>query len=137
LFGSLYISGSEKDQNPVVSFIRDGTYNITLKVTNQYGTNSMTKAFIVGPNAVDQIPGAQDISIYPNPFTNQISLDASPAFSHDSFIKLFDLSGRLLKTVASADLQNVKIDASDLTTGVYILEIYNEQTLSKRKVIKQ
>jgi len=134
--GPVFILGTSADPNPTVSFLRDGDYTIKLTVTNQYGSNSMTKTLHVGANGISEETQGS-ITAYPNPFTDLLRIESAQQFDKQSTVKLFDLSGRLVKEVPSANQNNIEISTSDLSSGVYILEIYTGKTVAKQKFIKQ
>ncbi len=74
-------------------------------------------------------PEAQEINIYPNPASNKIYIKNNNRL----FVCLFDQQGRLLKQTR----QNV-IAMQDLPTGIYILEIRdNQNKLILRKKIEK
>jgi hypothetical protein len=70
-----------------------------------------------------------DVKVFPNPTTGwfTVTYDNLPAK-----IQLFNMTGRLLKTVEPSDKQTA-IDMSDLMSGIYFLKV-NHQML---KVVKQ
>lgn len=63
------------------------------------------------------------VSIFPNPASGFINVDASAAKSAVRYIKLYDVSGRLVTTVASLQDQKIKLDVNALQSGSYILKI--------------
>jgi hypothetical protein len=71
------------------------------------------------------------LSIYPNPTSNQFSIDTELAISE---ITLFDLTGKtIMKTKQNTNIVNV----TDLTSGIYFIKlIVNERTIIQ-KFVKQ
>lgn len=79
-----------------------------------------------------------DIHIYPNPFTERVTLIASDYF--DSWlIEVYDLTGRKLIEKAYADAAAVTLDeVSNLQNGTYLIKItINGNVISSSTVIKQ
>jgi len=76
---------------------------------------------VTGINTIGSLKEA--ISIYPNPATGAINLDASAAKAPVRYIKLYDISGRLVTTVNSLDDQKIRLDVSALQSGSYLLKI--------------
>ncbi|MCG8574888.1 MAG: T9SS type A sorting domain-containing protein [Flavobacteriales bacterium] len=73
-----------------------------------------------------------EISMYPNPTTNQLNFTGLP----DQFaLSIFDMSGRLVHQ----SLNETSILVSDLETGVYVVDIRDEngQSLYSDKLIKE
>jgi beta-glucanase (GH16 family) len=71
------------------------------------------------------------INIYPNPFTNQISIDAAFVSSQ---ITLFDLTGKELISAKNIDEVNKQIPS--LNTGSYIVRITNNERHFYFKIVK-
>ncbi|MGD0710108.1 MAG: T9SS type A sorting domain-containing protein [Bacteroidales bacterium] len=72
-----------------------------------------------------------NIMVYPNPATNDITIESSPAV-----IELFDIQGQLIKTLAATD-NKTDIDVSAFTNGVYILKVRTYKGIEVRKFIKE
>ncbi len=79
-----------------------------------------------------------DIHIYPNPFTERITLIASEY--HDSWLlEVYDLSGRKLIERSYADAASVTMDeVGMLKNGTYLIKItINGNVISSSRIIKQ
>lgn len=78
----------------------------------------------------------QKITVYPNPTKGEICVEISPLNQEEeNFIRLFDMSGRLLKTVKIAS-ERTYLEISG-TSGAYLLNIHLGKNVSKWKIIKQ
>jgi len=122
------------DQNPSVTYSSTGTYDVSLKVTNNYGTNTVTKTgyLVVTENA--GIPTiSQSIMIYPNPVKRFLNIDAVNFVSNKSVIKIYTVEGKLVKQIAFTN----NVDLSSLSGGMYILELTNNNQISRMKIIKE
>jgi hypothetical protein len=73
--------------------------------------------------------------IFPNPATSKITLLGNDLTNNDN-ITIFDTNGRIVKIQKIKDAQ---IDVSDLTAGLYILSISNNngQSLERIRFVKQ
>ena len=80
----------------------------------------------VGDNLADLI------NIYPNPATTRINLDV-PANIEILSVALYDILGKN----TGATLVNGSIDISNLSRGVYILNVKSDQGTLTQKVIKR
>jgi Zn-dependent metalloprotease len=77
----------------------------------------------------------KDILIYPNPATSSISIELPT--STENPIKLFDLSGSLIKEI-QVDNNFLVTDISELSNGVYFLNFdINGSKITKRLVIQK
>ena len=71
------------------------------------------------------------INVYPNPSKDWIKIDGLTELSN---IQIFDITGKL---ILSQEYQaDDRIDISNLTVGMYILNIRNSEGVSSKKIIK-
>lgn len=73
------------------------------------------------------------IQVYPNPANNFITLKSDIALQH-SKIELTDVTGRLIQTIKSTDLNQTTINIINLNDGIYFLNITFDNT---NKVVKK
>jgi hypothetical protein len=70
--------------------------------------------------------------VYPNPAHDKIFIEINePLQSHS--IKLFDLSGRLVKEISS-EKATTEISVQNLQKGVYIIEMKSESTINRKAI---
>ncbi len=83
------------------------------------------------PANVQGVPGNQPASIYPNPFSNQLNIDADAAF-----VKLTDAMG---KVVMNEAIHAKTINTTNLPAGLYILTLQDKDgnTTERTKLIKE
>lgn len=73
-----------------------------------------------------------DINIYPNPSKDWVKIDGLTELSD---VQIFDITGKL---ILQQEYQiDDRIDISNLTVGMYILNIRNSEGVSSKKIIKQ
>ena len=77
----------------------------------------------------------QDISIYPNPINNGELTISINQFTKNTSLFLYNVNGRALINKKYSDYQNLKLNIDNLSTGVYILKIKTDFSLSKHKII--
>jgi hypothetical protein len=75
-------------------------------------------------------PYAKDISVYPNPATESITVGS--ALIPDR-LEIYDMLGSLVST----GLNSKTIPVSDLSPGVYFLKVYTKSGVSLEKFIRQ
>jgi hypothetical protein len=68
------------------------------------------------------------LNVFPNPFTKEATVQFSTAQSGKVELALYDLQGRLVKKFFAEEavagvLQNVPLDAPNLSNGVYLLKM--------------
>ncbi len=99
-----------------------GKYNFRLKQIDFDGQFEYSD--VVEANV--SIPGKYILdNAYPNPFNPQTTVNFAVAEEQEVRYELYDATGRLVKTlfsgiVEASETQTLRIDASDLTSGIYI-----------------
>ena len=78
------------------------------------------------------------ILVYPNPATNLININIVNGMQGNYDFKVRDLSGKLLISESVSASQNLikTLSLEDLSAGVYLLEINNNNGLAKYKIVK-
>ena len=74
-----------------------------------------------------------DLSIYPNPFANELTLMTSSTVSFD--YQLTDTRGRILTT--GIFQKQLSINTTNLPLGVYLLQLRNKKQTNVYKILKQ
>jgi hypothetical protein len=127
--------------------IKGGTYTVTYSAP---GYHSKTLQLTVSDKAtlwqdVALVPltyGVEEhdksmFTISPNPATDHVVLSAPEGFAMDLSVELYDLSGRLMKTVPMKGT-SFRLDVSDMPAGVYMVKISDAKTvLHIGKVVKK
>jgi hypothetical protein len=120
------------DASGLLTAITDGTVDVVATANDGSGITGTTTITIsnqtVGLNQFD----SKNISIYPNPVQNElfVVLDNQEIKK----MNIFDLSGKVIKTI---DTDTSQIDVSDLSDGIYILKIHTQNGVSNTRFVKQ
>lgn len=76
------------------------------------------------------------ITLFPNPALNSVSIKNSNKVKLD-YLAIYDVYGRLINKIDLRDMQQEKmINLSDLTTGIYMLEIQSNGARTTKRLIK-
>ncbi|PQJ09767.1 hypothetical protein CJD36_017725 [Flavipsychrobacter stenotrophus] len=86
------------------------------------------------PNNVNEI-SLHGLQVYPNPATNNINIDFGKALQNGS-IRLININGSSVKEINKITGSYWSIDLSDQPTGFYILELYDNGTITRCKVAR-
>ena len=73
------------------------------------------------------------VSIYPNPAKDVLNIDIAANELSQTEIKLLDMSGRVVKSLiqhTQKGMNNISLNLSDVATGVYGVQIYENNKLS-------
>jgi hypothetical protein len=108
------------------------TTNLTFPLTN-FSVPITGQTVIVGVEENEQLDG--QLKLYPNPIQDQLYIETK--VNQELELKLFDVAGKRI------DLQFLKgnggyiLPSSEISSGLYFLQINNEKEQVIRKVIKQ
>lgn len=98
-----------------------------------YSTRKLAKTKVVTEIAeIDSTP--EEIRIYPNPATNQITLSSEKPFSK---IEIYSVTGTLIRQLKISNENQVKIPTGNYTSGIYFVHIFQEnERITKKLLIK-
>ncbi len=83
-----------------------------------------------------------DLTVYPNPAKDKATLQLYLSSDGDLSVKIFDLSGRLIKSVTEnityqKGVQTINFSTHELVSGIYIIELSSDHLRQSIKLIKQ
>lgn len=123
---------TSEDRNPAHTYTEDGTYKVSLTVTDNGGLTSTTTEEIevtVGvSNEISEVPLKYALEQnYPNPFNPNTIINYSLPEASKVSIVVYDLLGKkvadLINSQKPAGNHTINFDASSLTSGIYIYQI--------------
>ena len=83
----------------------------------------------------------KELRIYPNPVSEIVNLEIEVDNKEASLIKLYSISGQLIKEISNLSLTNgkntIQLDLSELNTGAYIIQYVNGANSKSARLIKQ
>jgi plastocyanin len=103
-------------------------------VCSTHGPSGMKGTIIVGtPTGIENSPEQRDISVFPNPATDLITVKAGADLSGTSYL-ITDQSGRQVLT-GKIDSETILINISQFQNGIYYIMVADQKRRSL-KVIK-
>ena len=76
----------------------------------------------------------QNVSIYPNPTTSNVTLDLSGLNART--VELFSMNGQLLNTVVPTD-ETMTLSLSQYANGIYFARIHSDKGVTTQKIVKK
>jgi len=118
--------------DPVIGI---GTYTLTYTFTDGNGcSNSANSIQIVDGCAGIEGAVIEFVSVYPNPANDLITIAGTDV--NISSILIFDATGRLVYSNKTKQFEKIQIDVSEFSHGVYHLEIKTDNSLIRKRLIK-
>jgi PKD repeat protein len=122
---------------PSVTYNGQGAFNVKLTVSNDLGSNSITKVdyINVGNVKVDEETFDDMLSVYPNPTQGSFTLDVGPHGLGDVQLVIRDARGEVVhQEVIDGRTEKINVDLSDKPAGIYLLSLQSGDVKVDRKV---
>lgn len=140
-----FVNGTNlNSRNPEVVFEAIGNYDVSLNVTNTFGSADTTKLnyIMVGPLSSTSLFETEiDLKLFPNPTSDHLTITYNLAQARPTSVSVFDAIGKL---ILSEDLllesgeQAYVMDVSKLTSGQYWMRIqFGQEYVYQSFVIKR
>ena len=128
------------NENPVHIYSSAGAYSVSLTVSNSFGCSSIfvdtINIFPVSVNLTENQP--IDFNVFPNPNSGQFTIEINLLESQHLAINLLDVLGRNISTLINATLSEGSHSFNNdlqLSSGIYLIEIKNNENRQLRKLI--
>jgi hypothetical protein len=127
---------SESAFTATVSDLAEGqTYFYRAYITNEAGTAYGTVETFTLSSLAEEIAGALQVSLYPNPAQENATMEIN-GLNQDAKIVISDLQGRILSQEAiSAGTTRYTVNVSNMASGVYYIRIVTDKAVSTQKLI--
>lgn len=113
----------------------EGSFNIKINATDTEGmvASDVFKLTVeVGSTGLNDIDNKRYLSVLPNPANKLMHISINQSFSQAAHYQLIDLRGRI---IIQGMLNSEIVDISDVTKGIYILNLKTEKEIISRKII--
>lgn len=128
---------SSTDSNPWNDYGQTGTFVVMLVAENDLCPNDTLyqTVEIIDVTAIEE--KENNLLVYPNPFTNQVVISGITP-NENCVVTIYDQSGRTVfnKTIVSSSDQLVLEYVDALASGIYTLQIFHGETVSKFPLVK-
>ncbi len=126
--------GTSALANPTHTYQANGTYTITLIVSNSCGSDTATNSISILNVGIDNLQSPGFIRIVPNPASDKINIIATTI--EEAQLEFYTLQGQLLLKQILKDEQE-EVDVSILPAGIYFLHLSSSTYSSVLKFIKK
>jgi hypothetical protein len=93
------------------------------------------------PSVTEEVSLQEEIMVYPNPATSVVMVDITATNAQQTVVKLFDISGRLVKQMQArheAGSHTMTIGLDEISSGMYTVQVYcNDALKHTSKISKQ
>ncbi len=110
-----------------------GTHTVTWYLKNDQDQIIDSCSFDITINAPVGIYEFSDIdvAVYPNPTTGLLNINNATGYN----CEVVDINGRIIKSYKNISSDNLQVNLSNQSKGMYILKIYNDKIVKNIKVI--
>jgi concanavalin A-like lectin/glucanase superfamily protein/type IX secretion system substrate protein len=129
--GNAVITG-ETSQNFTATVT--GNYAVEITVGNCIDTSACENIVVVG---IDEEKTNFNVSIFPNPTNGLITINFNDGLNQETNYTVTSIEGKVITTQTNIVTNNVIIDLSNESKGVYFLKINSENNNAVYKLIKQ
>lgn len=114
-----------------------GDYILTVDAVEDLAGNAVSNQQIAFTSiySIDENSFAQ-LQVYPNPVEDILYISPENLNSKDFEIRIFDFTGRMVKQLIENNTGLISVDVSDLTEGMYFIEIKSGEIIATSKFVK-
>lgn len=133
-------TGTSSLQDPIYLYGADGSYLVSLTVTNECGTSTYSDTIFVTSVGMEEDLLNSSVGIYPNPSNGNFNVDLNLTGTNEYRITVIDLQGRALmstdlETISGKAVKELTLD--NATSGIYFVQIeVNDHRVVKKLVIE-
>ncbi len=120
---------------PGIHYAVAATYTVTNSFTSPFTGGTYLNSVVTGINSF--APLAYNISLFPNPASDNINIAFTSEESGKAELKIFDVNGKQLQGVSEVAIlpgdNRLKVNTNELAPGVYFMSIYMNNQLQKNE----
>jgi hypothetical protein len=109
--------------------LTDGTENVNV--------NSQLSVIEAQVTSIEYDLFEADISIFPNPFSDSITIQSTNGFKPTTRVIILDISGRVVLNLPIGSVSEITLKLENLKAGLYLMYIADGQRKVMRKLLKR
>ncbi len=128
---------TSEEQNPQdIVYEEGGAFNVTLKITNGIGDDTMLMEdyILVDWVGMSEFEGPNDFRVYPNPGNGIFVIKFAEADAQEVTVEVMDNTGRKIREFSTTKNKSFVVDLSSEKTGLYIINLISDDNTVSRKV---
>jgi len=134
-YNGVAISGAT---NPNYVYTQNGNYYV--EVSNSNGCTTVSAIITITDVGVEELNEYLSMNIYPNPASEQITIDLYSLKQENYKLQLMNVSGQVIyaETInLNSTTVKTQIDLSTYPQGIYLIQLSNQENVYSRRVIKK
>lgn len=120
----------------VFRITRPSPYGVLRTFAGDFGSSLRFNFMAGSPLSVEESDFSQQVNIYPNPGSDQLTVSINDLGSTQKQISIYNIQGQLVKSTQTFDLET-KIQTQDLPSSVYFIVIENADKKLVKKWVKE
>ena len=122
-------------QNPTHAYLLEGTYLVTLTITNSDCGSAVSHDVAVQTTGAEEAAIFEGLTIFPNPVSRELTIAIPLLFAEGAEVVLNTMNGRHIKS-QRIHAPSAQLGMEELPAGLYLLEIRMRPYLTRIKVAK-
>ena len=123
-------AASSTDENPTYVYTEEGTYEVTLTVTNDCGTETVTETVVYSETGLDKNELIA-LNLFPNPSKEYVNVVYDGSYSIETIMVISPIGQKVFEVKVNGN--NYQLDVTKYATGLYHMNII----LSNGKMISR
>jgi len=131
------------DNIEVIEIEEQGVFDITISHKDDLRGGEQVFSLIVLNGIEEPLStsafNSESITLWPNPVKNSLNISSSEiSFSEDVQVSIYDMTGRRILSFEDLEISNnLKLDMSSLSKGIYVLNINDGGQSIQKRIIKE
>ena len=135
------IYGNTADLPILIEGLDDDTeYSYLVIADDMCGTQGTETLFMTPPDGISELSFDRNITVYPNPVSDVLTIDIKATVNAGSVISLISLQGQVIFTETITDNvtnYRTEIDVDNFARGIYLLKLEDEHNSIQKRVVVQ